>query len=97
MHGADGAGVGVGALVAHHAHGHHRQQHRKRLPDFLVESGFLDFADDDLVTFAEQVCAFFGYFAENAHRQSGAGKGLTLQDVFRHSEVASYAADFVFK
>src|SRR5438876_11473670 len=29
MHGADGAGVSVSALVAHHAHGHYRQQHRE--------------------------------------------------------------------
>ena len=33
MHGAHGGGVGVGALVAHHAHAHHRQQHGKALPD----------------------------------------------------------------
>jgi hypothetical protein len=38
MHGAHRAGVGIGALVAHYAHAHHRQQHGKALPDLCCRA-----------------------------------------------------------
>src|SRR5437764_178970 len=42
MDGADSAGVGISAVIAHDADGHYRQQHRERLPDLVVESRGLD-------------------------------------------------------
>jgi len=97
VHGADAGGVGVGALVAHHAHAHDRQQHREALPDFVVEAGGLDFGDYDFVGFLKQGHAFRGDFAEDAHGESRAREGLAAEDLFGHGEVAADAADFVFE
>jgi hypothetical protein len=63
----------------------------------VVEAGFFDFGDDDIVALAEQVGACFSYFTQDAHGQAGAGEGLALQDVFGHAEVAADAADFILE
>src|SRR5262249_25216339 len=47
--GAERHHVVVGAPVAHHADGLHRQDHRERLPDVVVEPGAADLLDEDLV------------------------------------------------
>src|ERR1700738_1696566 len=39
----------VGAKVSHHAHAAHRQQHRKGLPDVVIEPRAPDLFDEDLV------------------------------------------------
>ena len=44
LDGADRDDVLVGALVAHHADGLHRQQHGERLPERAVEPGGVDLA-----------------------------------------------------
>src|SRR5437660_782343 len=51
MHRADGAGVSISSLVAHHTHRHHWQQHSKRLPDLCVKTGATDFIHHDVVSF----------------------------------------------
>src|SRR5579864_5799972 len=95
--GADGAGVGVGALVAHHAHRHDRQQHGERLPDFSVEPGGFDLCNHDVIGLLQQRDALGGDLAEDANGKPGPGEGLALQNLFRHGEVAADAADLVFE
>src|SRR5216684_7497495 len=48
-HGAQRDDVLIGAAVTHHADGLDRQDHRKRLPDVVVEPGAADLLDEDLV------------------------------------------------
>ena len=95
--GADGAGVGVGALVAHHSHRHYGQQDRERLPDFSVEAGFLDFIDHDVIAFAQNLQALGCDFTKNSDRQARSGERLTLENFFRHAKVAADLADLVFE
>src|SRR5579862_4375663 len=97
MYGADGAGVSVSALVAHHAHTLDRQQDREGLPDLLVESSGLDFGHDDIVGFLKQRDPLRRDLAKDADGKPRAGKRLALQDVFRHLEVSANAADLIFE
>src|SRR5277367_3933198 len=97
MHGADGAGVSIGALVAHHSDTFHRKQDGERLPDLLVEPGSFDFCYDNVVGFLQQRNTFRCDFAENAYGEAWPGKRLALQDVFWHLEVAADAANFVLE
>src|SRR5947209_19950737 len=97
MHSADRASVSIGAVVTHYTNRHHRQQHRKRLPDLVVQSSSLDFRDHDLIGVLQQFDTLGGDLSENANRESRTGKGLTLQDLLRHTEIATDAADFVLK
>ena len=97
MNGAHGGGVGVGSLVAHHAHAHHRQQDGKALPDRVVKPGGLDLGDDDLVGLLQQRHAFRRHFAQNAHGEAGAGKRLATQNLVRHFQVTADAPDFIFE
>src|SRR5665213_3558136 len=95
--GADGAGVSVGALVAHNANRLDGKQHGKALPDLAVEPGTLDFVDADGVGFLQNRDALRCDFAEDADREAGAGEGLALEDFFGHLQVAADAADFVLE
>src|SRR5664280_276889 len=97
VHRANGDCVRVGAHVTHHAYRHYRQEHRERLPDLVVHSGALDFADDNVVGFLQQGPALGSHLAQDAHRQSRPGKRLTLQDLFRHAQVAADLAHFVLE
>jgi hypothetical protein len=97
FYGADGAGVGVGALVAHDSDGFNGEQDGEALPDFAVEAGAFDFGGADGVGFLEDGDAVGGDFAEDADGEAGAGEGLALKDVFGHMEVAADAADFVLE
>jgi hypothetical protein len=45
------------------------------LPDFLIEAGLLDFADDDVVALLQQGDALGRDFSENADGEAGPGKG----------------------
>src|SRR6476469_8428971 len=97
MYGAHGAGIGIGALVSHDTDRHHGQQHGERLPDLAVQAGSFYFADYDLVRLLQKRDALSGDFAKDANSQAWPGEGLTLQDLLRHAEVASDAADLVFE
>ena len=94
---ANGTGVGVGAHVAHHAHRHHRQQHGERLPDLVVEAGFLDLGDHDVIALAQYSQALGGNFSQHAHGEARTGKRLALQDLFGHAEIAADLADLVLE
>ena len=53
--GAQRADVVVGAGVAHHADGAHRQQHGEGLPDLVVEAGLADLVEEDGVGLAQDL------------------------------------------
>jgi hypothetical protein len=97
VNGADGAGVGVGALVAHDANAHYWKQDGEALPDAGVESCGFDFADDNVIGFLQEGDALVCDFAKDAYGQTGTGEGLTAEDVFGHAHVAADAADFVLE
>ena len=97
MHGAHGAGIGVGALITHDADAHDGKQHGKALPDLVIEPGGLDLRDYDLVGLLQQCNALRGHFAQDAHGQTGAGEGLAAENIVGHAQVAADAADFVFE
>ena len=86
MDGADGHRVAVAALVAHDAHRAHRQQHSKRLPQFLVEARSADFLLYDGVGPAHHLQPLRGDLAHHSHRQAGAGEGLPQEDFLRQAE-----------
>jgi hypothetical protein len=67
MDGANGASVGVGALVAHDSYRLYGQKDGEGLPDFLLEACLFYFSNDDVIAFAEQVGALFSYFSHDAH------------------------------
>src|ERR1035438_7137210 len=96
-HSADGAGVRVSAHVAHHTDGHHWQQHSKRLPDLVVEAGFFDLADHNVITLAQQREALGSDFSEYAHCEARPRKRLALENLLGHAEIAADLADFVLE
>jgi GMP synthase (glutamine-hydrolysing) len=51
--GAQRAGLVIGAAVAHHAHGAHRQEDGEGLPDVVVEAGLADLVEIDGVDLAQ--------------------------------------------
>ncbi len=67
------------------------------MPDLSVQSGGLDFADNDVVSFLEQRNPLGRDLAQNPHGQPGAGEGLALQDFFRHAKIAPDAPHLVLK
>ena len=73
--GAQGAGVVVGAAVAHDAHGADREQHGEGLPDRVVQARGPDLLQEDRVGAAEDGQAFLGDGAGDADGEAGAGEG----------------------
>ena len=74
------ADVVVGAPVAHHADGAHRQQHGEGLPDRVVEAGVADFVEIDRVGLAQDVELLRRDRAGNADGEAGAGKGMAADE-----------------
>src|SRR5437016_10532234 len=67
VHGADRERVLVRANIAHYAYALDRQQHTKRLPDLAVESGLLDFRNENVIGFLQHPDAFLRDLTHNAH------------------------------
>ena len=61
--------------------------------DFVVAQA----ADEDVVGILQHAHLFGRDVAQNAHGQSGAGEGVTIDKVFGHTHLASHAAHFVFE
>ena len=64
----------VGAVVAHHADALHRQEHRKGLPDRVVEPGLADLVEIDRVGLAQDV-ELFARDRARARGSRGPGPG----------------------
>ena len=76
--GADGNGVGVGALVAHDAHAAGVGQYGEILGDLAVPARLGDLLAEDQVAFPDDANLFGGQLADDADGQAGAGEGLTV-------------------
>src|SRR6185437_13781094 len=97
MDGAQGAGKAVGAEVTHDPDAADPQQNGEGLPEAVVPAGALDLLDRDGVGLLQQVDFLRGHLAQYAHRQAGAGKGLTTQQLSINAQVGADAADFVLE
>ena len=53
----------VGAVIAHHADGAHRQQNGERLPNVVVQPGAADFLDKNVVGAPQNVELFPANFS----------------------------------
>jgi hypothetical protein len=65
----------IRVAVAHHADCLHRQQHRERLPDRIVEAGFADLVDVDGIGLAEDVKLFAVMSPGQRMARPGPGNG----------------------
>src|SRR5258708_3127740 len=97
MDGANGASGRVRSLVTHHPHGHHRQQHGKRLPDLRVEAGAPDLIDHDIIGFLEDGDALWRDLSQDADRQTWSWKWLALDNFLWHIKFPPNAPNFVLK
>src|SRR5450631_3093024 len=96
-HRAQADDVFVGAAVAHHADGLHRQQHGKRLPDLVVEAGFSNLIDIDGVGVAQDVEFFRGDLAGAADGEAGSWERMAADEDFRQAEFAAEHAHLVLE
>src|SRR5918996_5096969 len=87
----------VGAIVAHHAHGLYRQQHRERLPDRIVQAGRTDLREEDRIRLAQNLEALLRDLAEDADREAGAGEGVAADKTFGQAQLAAEHADLVLE
>ena len=63
----------------------------------MIEPGGLDLRDHDVVRLLQQRHALGRHLAQDAHGESGAGKGLALQDLGRHRQLAADAPHLILK
>ncbi len=98
--GDDGAEVGgkfVGAFVSFDTDGFDGDESRIGLPAFVVPSPLAQGADEDGVAVADDVEAFSGDFSRASDGQTGAGEGVTPEDVVGDAHGGSQFAYFVFE
>mgnify|MGYP000520507625 CR=1 FL=1 len=96
-HGAERAGIVVGATVAHHAHGAHRQERHEGLPDLVVEPVAADLVDIDRIGPAQDLELLAGDLAGAADREAGAGEGMAADEALGQAELAAEGADLVLE
>ncbi len=96
----DGTEVGgefVGTLVAFDSDGLNGDEAGVGLPDFVVPAMFFEFADEDGVTVADDVETIFGNGSRATHGESGAGEGMSPQNVVFDAEGGAEGTDFVLE
>src|SRR6266851_991316 len=89
--------VGVGAIVAHHAHGLERRQNCKGLPDLTVEAEMLDLVHHDPIGVAQDFQALGGDLSKAADRQARPGERLAVHHLLRHAELDADRAHLVLE
>src|ERR1700738_4549196 len=87
----------VSAKVSHHAHAAHRQQHRKRLPDVVIEPRAPDLFDEDLVGKPQDVELLARDLARATDRKTRAREGMPADESLGEAELAAEHADFVLE
>jgi hypothetical protein len=87
-HRAQGHGVLVGALIAHHAHAAHGQEDGPGLPHLVVEALVLQALDEDVVHLLQQGHLLLGDVAQDADGQARPREGMAAQDVGVQAEFA---------
>ena len=89
--------VRVGAVVAHHADGPHRGQHREALPDLAVQPGAPDLLDHDRVGLLQDLDALGRDRADDAHREPRARERLAPHDLLGQPELLADRAHLVLE
>ena len=88
--GADDNGIGIGAPVAHHAHGADGRQHGEALPQLAVQAGPADLLDDDGIGVAQNLGPLPRDLPDDAHAQPGTGERLAPHDLVRQAELLAH-------
>src|SRR5829696_2171130 len=89
--------VGVGALVAHHAHRPDVGQHGERLPDLAFETCPAQLLADDVVGVLEHGDLVGRDVADDAHGEPRAGERLAPHDLLGQAELLADAAHLVLE
>ena len=96
-HGPQRAHVLVGALVAHDAHGHDRQQHGEALGGGAVPAAGPELLDEDGVGVLQDLHPLRADAAGNAHRQAGAGEGVAPDHVLGQAQGQAHPPHLVLE
>ncbi len=96
-HRAQRAGKIIGAPVAHHADGAHRQDGDEGLPDFVIQPVFADLVDIDRIGLAQNLQLFAGDLAGAADGKAGAGEGVAADETVGQAQFAAQGADLVLE
>ncbi len=97
MHRAYGHHVFISPLITHDAHGLHREQHGKCLPDILVFRQWADFLLHAQVGLLEHANPVGSHAAQYAHGKSRPGKRLAIHDCVWQSEFPAQRANLVLE
>ncbi len=89
--------VFVSPLIAHHADGADRQQDGERLPDAVIPIGRFHLAHDDRVRFAQDRQSLRRDFTQDANGETGSRERLTVNNLFRQTELQTGLAHFIFE
>ena len=83
----------VGTEVAHNAYGTDVGKDGEVLPDGLVQTGLGDLLPEDRIGVADDPQLLLGDLTEAADGQTGAGEGLTADQVLRQAAYVVVALD----
>mmetsp|Transcript_21332 Transcript_21332/g.63931 ORF Transcript_21332/g.63931 Transcript_21332/m.63931 type:complete len:420 (+) Transcript_21332:678-1937(+) len=90
--------MAVRALVALHAHRARPREHRKRLPDLVVQAKLHDGVDVDLVHQTQRVqLVTLSDVAEHAHREARARERVARNEALWHAQQAAHGTHLVLK
>ncbi|ETW14695.1 cytosine deaminase [Roseivivax marinus] len=92
-----GAGIVVGATVAHDAHGADGQQRHEGLPDLVVEAVLADLVDEDRIRLAQDVELLRRDLARAADREAGSRERVAADEALRQAEFTTERADLVLE
>src|SRR5262249_58072431 len=87
----------IGAIIAHHTDGAHRQQHGKWLPDIVVEPGAANFLDVDVVGAPQDVELFSRDFSGTTDGEARPWKRMPADESLRQAELAAEPAHLVLE
>ena len=87
----------VAPPVAGDAHRLHRQEHRERLADGVVESVPAKRFDEDGIRPAQDVGVLLPDLAEDAHAEARSGKGVAIDHLGRQAEIDADATHLVLE
>ncbi len=97
FHGAKGARVLVGSVVAHDAYRTNGQQHRKGLPHLPIEAGGLYLLDEDGIGLPQEQEPVPGDRAQAPNGKPGARKGLAVDEVLVEAQLEPHAPHLVLE
>ena len=96
--GSECAGVIIGAPVAHHADGAHRQEYRESLPDRIIQPGVANFFQIDRIRLAQGIQFLRrDRLAGNADGQTRTGEGMTADKRIGQAQFPAEIAHLVFE